>query len=49
MSSWTTTIKMSQDTLDKTLILRDDLDEKIDVVKKEMDDAQRLAEIAQKN
>ncbi|KAM0448639.1 hypothetical protein ACHAO4_008350 [Trichoderma viride] len=41
--------KMSQDTLDKTLILRDDLDEKIDVVKKEMDDAQRLAEIAQKN
>ncbi|PON29060.1 hypothetical protein TGAM01_v202168 [Trichoderma gamsii] len=40
---------MSQDTLDKTLILRDDLDEKIDVVKKEMDDAQRLAKIAQKN
>ncbi|TFB06813.1 Structural maintenance of chromosomes protein 6 [Trichoderma ghanense] len=41
--------KMSQDTLDKTLILRDDLDEKIAHVKKAMDDAQRLAEIAQKN
>ncbi|KAL7923171.1 P-loop containing nucleoside triphosphate hydrolase protein [Trichoderma austrokoningii] len=41
--------KMSQDTLDKTLILRDDLDEKIEAFKKEMDDAQRLAEIAQKN
>jgi chromosome segregation ATPase len=41
--------KMSQDTLDKTLILRDDLNEKIDAVKKEMDDTQRLAEIAQKN
>ncbi|KAL7951181.1 P-loop containing nucleoside triphosphate hydrolase protein [Trichoderma barbatum] len=41
--------KMSQDTLDKTLILREDLDEKIAHVKKEMDDAQRLAEIAQKN
>jgi hypothetical protein len=40
---------MSQDTLDKTLILRDDLDEKIDVVKKEMDDARRLTKIAQKN
>ncbi|KAL7790371.1 hypothetical protein V8C37DRAFT_185899 [Trichoderma ceciliae] len=41
--------KMSQDTLDKTLILRDDLDEKIAHVKKEMDDAQRLAEIARRN
>ncbi|KAL6816030.1 hypothetical protein GGI42DRAFT_312867 [Trichoderma sp. SZMC 28013] len=41
--------KMSQDTLDKTLILREDLNEKIGHVKKEMDDAQRLAEIAQKN
>ncbi|RFU73119.1 hypothetical protein TARUN_9134 [Trichoderma arundinaceum] len=41
--------KMSQDTLDKTLILRDDLDETIAQVKKDMDDAQRLAEIAQKN
>ncbi|KAK1248146.1 hypothetical protein MKX08_006366 [Trichoderma sp. CBMAI-0020] len=41
--------KMSQDTLDKILILRDDMDETTDAVKKEMDDAQRLAEIAQKN
>lgn len=41
--------KMSQDTLDKTLILRDDLNEKIGHVKKEMEDAQRLAEIVQKN
>ncbi|KAF7545651.1 hypothetical protein G7Z17_g9018 [Cylindrodendrum hubeiense] len=41
--------KMSQDTLDKTLILRDDLTGKIGHVKKEMDDAQRLAETAQKN
>lgn len=41
--------KMSQDTLDKTLILRDDLTGKINNVKKQMDDAQRLAETAQKN
>ncbi|KPM40169.1 Structural maintenance of chromosomes protein 6 [Neonectria ditissima] len=41
--------KMSQDTLDKTLILRDDLTAKIGQVKKEMEDAQRLAETAQKN
>ncbi|KAH7015112.1 P-loop containing nucleoside triphosphate hydrolase protein [Ilyonectria destructans] len=41
--------KMSQDTLDKTLMLRDDLTSKIGHVKKEMDDAQRLAETAQKN
>ncbi|CAM1503699.1 Fc.00g012900.m01.CDS01 [Cosmosporella sp. VM-42] len=41
--------KMSQDTLDKTLDLRDDLTAKIGHVKKEMDDAQRLAETAQKN
>ncbi|KAK5995788.1 Structural maintenance of chromosomes 6-like protein [Cladobotryum mycophilum] len=41
--------KMSQDTLDKTLLLRDDLDEKISQVKKEMEEAQRLAETAQKN
>ena len=41
--------KMSQDTLDKTLVLRDDLDEKIGYVKKDMDDAQRLAETVQKN
>ncbi|RDA93406.1 hypothetical protein CP533_1990 [Ophiocordyceps camponoti-saundersi (nom. inval.)] len=41
--------KMSQDTLDKTLILRDDLNEKIEYAKKNMDDAQRLAETVQKN
>ncbi|KAK4082613.1 hypothetical protein Purlil1_11155 [Purpureocillium lilacinum] len=41
--------KMSQDTLDKTLILRDDLNEKIGYVKKEMEDAQRLAETVEKN
>ncbi|ODA83405.1 hypothetical protein RJ55_01919 [Drechmeria coniospora] len=41
--------KISQDTLDKTLILRDDLDEKIGHVKKEMEEAQRLAETVQKN
>ncbi|KJZ72378.1 hypothetical protein HIM_08181 [Hirsutella minnesotensis 3608] len=41
--------KMSQDTLDKTLILRDDLNEKIGHVKKTMEDAQRLAETIQKN
>ena len=41
--------KMSQDTLDKTLILRDDLTGKIEYVKKEMDDAKRLAETAEKN
>ncbi|KAF7545713.1 hypothetical protein G7046_g9497 [Stylonectria norvegica] len=41
--------KMSQDTLDKTLILRDDLGLKIGAVKKEMDEAKRLADTAQKN
>ncbi|KAH6890974.1 P-loop containing nucleoside triphosphate hydrolase protein [Thelonectria olida] len=41
--------KMSQDTLDKTLNLRDDLTAKIAHVKKEMDDAVRLAETAAKN
>lgn len=41
--------KMSQDTLDKTLILRDDLTVQIGFVKKEKEDAQRLAEAAQKN
>lgn len=41
--------KMSQDMLDKTLILRDDLTERIAVVKKEMEAAQRLAETANKN
>ncbi|QLI67597.1 Structural maintenance of chromosomes protein 6 [Metarhizium brunneum] len=41
--------KMSQDTLDRTIILRDDLSEKIAHVKKEMEDAQRLAETVQRN
>ncbi|KAF4973804.1 hypothetical protein FZEAL_9223 [Fusarium zealandicum] len=41
--------KMSQDSLDKTLILREDLASKIEYVKKEMTEAQRLAETAQKN
>ncbi|UNI17347.1 RNA helicase [Purpureocillium takamizusanense] len=41
--------RMSQDTLDKTLILRDDLNEKIEYVRKEMEDAQRLAETVEKN
>ncbi|KAF9783077.1 hypothetical protein IL306_009528 [Fusarium sp. DS 682] len=41
--------KMSQDTLDKTLILREDLTVKIEEVKKEMEEARRLAETAQKN
>ncbi|KAF4985391.1 hypothetical protein FDECE_16589 [Fusarium decemcellulare] len=41
--------KMSQDTLDKTLILREDLTAKIEHVKKEMEEAQRLAETARKN
>ncbi|KAJ4164127.1 hypothetical protein LMH87_005812 [Akanthomyces muscarius] len=41
--------RMSQDTLDKTLNLRDDITEKIASVKKEMENALRLAETAQKN
>ena len=41
--------KMSQDTLDKTLILRDELNESIALVKQEMEDAQRLAQTAEKN
>jgi chromosome segregation ATPase len=41
--------KMSQDMLDKTLMMRDDLDERIAGVKKEMEAAQRLAETASKN
>lgn len=41
--------KMSQDTLDKTLILRDDLTSKISQVKKEMEDAKRLSDTAAKN
>ncbi|KAM3551984.1 hypothetical protein ARSEF4850_007602 [Beauveria asiatica] len=41
--------RMSQDTLDKTLNLRDDINEKVALVKKEMDHALRLAESAQKN
>ncbi|PHH58750.1 hypothetical protein CDD81_4672 [Ophiocordyceps australis] len=41
--------KMSQDTLDRTLTLRNDLNEKIGCIKKEMLDAERLAETVQKN
>ncbi|EGX96570.1 RecF/RecN/SMC protein [Cordyceps militaris CM01] len=41
--------RMSQDTLEKTLNLRDDINEKVALVKKEMDNALRLAETAQKN
>ncbi|KAJ6788870.1 hypothetical protein PWT90_00080 [Aphanocladium album] len=41
--------RMSQDTLDKTLNLREDINEKIAFVKKEMEHAMRLAETAQKN
>lgn len=41
--------KMSQDTLDRTITLRDDLGDKINHVKKEMEDAQRLAETVQRN
>ena len=41
--------KMSQDTLDKTLMTRDDLNETINVFRKEMEGAQRLAETAGKN
>ncbi|RCI11526.1 hypothetical protein L249_7482 [Ophiocordyceps polyrhachis-furcata BCC 54312] len=41
--------KMSQDTLEKTLLLREDLSEKIEHAKKNMENAQRLAETVQKN
>ncbi|OAA73785.1 RecF/RecN/SMC protein [Cordyceps fumosorosea ARSEF 2679] len=41
--------RMSQDTLDKTLNLREDINEKVASVKKEMESALRLAEAAQKN
>lgn len=41
--------KMSQDTLDKTLLLRDDLNDKIELVKRNMEEAQRLADTVQKN
>lgn len=41
--------KMSQDTLDRTLILREDLKDKIGSVKKEVDEAERLSETAQSN
>lgn len=41
--------KMSQDTLDRTLNLRDDLEAKIEIVKKDMDEAMRLADTAHKN
>lgn len=41
--------RMSQDTLDKTLVLRDDINDKVAFVKKEMETARRLQEIVQKN
>lgn len=41
--------RMAADTLDKTLTLREDIKETIVHVKKEMEDAVRLAETAQKN
>lgn len=41
--------KMSQDTLDKTLIVRDDLNENIVAVKKEMEEAERLAKTVEGN
>ena len=41
--------KMSQDTLDRTLNLQDDLKAKVNAVKKDMEDAGRLAETVQKN
>ncbi|GAB0136025.1 hypothetical protein EsDP_00004342 [Epichloe bromicola] len=41
--------KISQDTLDKTLVLQEELDGKIDHIKKEMEESQRLAETVSKN
>lgn len=41
--------KMSQDTLDKTLMLREDLNERVALVEKEMEEAARLAQTAEKN
>ncbi|KAG5941076.1 hypothetical protein E4U53_007479 [Claviceps sorghi] len=41
--------KMSQDTLDKTLILQEELSGKVDYIKKEMEESQRLAETVNKN
>ncbi|GAO15822.1 hypothetical protein UVI_02021140 [Ustilaginoidea virens] len=41
--------KMSQDTLDRTLILQEDLQGKLELVKKEMEESHRLANIVSKN
>ncbi|KAG5927340.1 hypothetical protein E4U42_002339 [Claviceps africana] len=41
--------KMSQDTLDKTLVLQEELSGKVDYIKKEMEESQRLAETVNKN
>ncbi|KOS17628.1 Structural maintenance of chromosomes protein 6 [Escovopsis weberi] len=41
--------KLAQDTLDKTLIIQDDLTERIADRKKELEEAQRLADTARKN
>lgn len=41
--------KMTQDTLDKTLVIRDDLTENIAAVKKEMEEAARLAKTVEAN
>lgn len=41
--------KMSQDTLDKTLVLQEELRGKVDHIKKEMEESQRLAETVNKN
>ncbi|KAG5983890.1 hypothetical protein E4U55_006875 [Claviceps digitariae] len=41
--------KMSQDTLDKTLVLQEELCGKVEYIKKEMEESQRLAETVNKN
>ncbi|KAK2612139.1 Structural maintenance of chromosomes protein 6 [Conoideocrella luteorostrata] len=41
--------KMSQDTLDKTLIVQEDLEGKAEEVRREMEDSQRLAETVTRN
>ncbi|KAG6041493.1 hypothetical protein E4U41_003952 [Claviceps citrina] len=41
--------KMSQDTLDKTLVLQEDLCGKVEYIKKEMEESQRLADTVSKN
>lgn len=41
--------KMSRDTLDRTMVLQEDLNEKIELVRKEKDEAERLAETVRQN